>query len=78
LHADGLVASTDPFFYSRREQLVALAARRAVPAIYDRREFAVAGGLISDGPSLAAAYHQLAIYDGKSLNGAKRAELPVQ
>jgi putative ABC transport system substrate-binding protein len=76
--ADGLVVSSDPFFDSQREQLVALAARHGVPAIYEWREFAAAGGLISYGPSLAGLFRQVGTYVGKILNGAKPADLPVQ
>jgi len=78
LQAGGLVVGTDPFFNTRREQFVALAARYAVPAIYEWREFALAGGLISYGSSLAAVYRQIGIYTGKILNSTKPADLPVQ
>jgi putative ABC transport system substrate-binding protein len=77
LHADALVINTDLLFFGRREQLSALAARHSVPAIYYRREFAAAGGLISYGPSFATAYRQAGIYAGKILGGARPADLPV-
>jgi putative ABC transport system substrate-binding protein len=78
LHAGALVVGSDPFFNFRREQLVGLAARYAVPAIYEWREFAQAGGLISYGPSLSGTWRQVGAYVGRVLAGANPADLPIQ
>jgi putative tryptophan/tyrosine transport system substrate-binding protein len=76
--ADAFLVSTDALFVSRRVQLVTLAARHAVPAMYFRREFAEAGGLMSYGSNLADQFRQNGIYAGRILKGEKPAEMPVQ
>jgi putative ABC transport system substrate-binding protein len=77
LQANALVVAPDPIFNLRREQLVGLVARYAVPTIFDLRDFVTAGGLMSYGPSLSEAYRQAGIYTGKILDGAKPDDLPV-
>ncbi len=78
LRAGGLVIAADAFFISRSEQLAKLAFRHVVPAIFQYREFAAAGGLISYGGSRTDAYRQVGVYIGRILQGAKPSELPVQ
>jgi putative ABC transport system substrate-binding protein len=76
-HAAALVVQADPFFNARRDQLVELTSRHALPAIYESRGFPVAGGLISYGTPLTAVYRQMGVYAGRVLKGAKPADLPV-
>ena len=78
LHADALIVSTDPLFTNQRAQIVTLAARHAVPAIYAYRQFAAVGGLMSYGPDLAEIHRLVGVYTGKILAGARPAELPVE
>jgi putative tryptophan/tyrosine transport system substrate-binding protein len=78
LRTGGLVVPADPFFNGQRKQIVSLAARHAVPAIYEWREIALVGGLISYGPSLTGTWRQVGAYVGRVLAGANPADLPIQ
>ena len=75
--AGGLLVTTDPFLGSQRELILTLAARHAVPAMYEFREYTLAGGLISYGTNFTAIFRQVGIYVGRILKGAKPADLPV-
>jgi putative ABC transport system substrate-binding protein len=76
--AGGLVVGGDPLFSTHSDQIVALATRHSVPAIYDRRKFAAAGGLISYGTDYPNGWRQAGVYTGRILKGEKPADLPVQ
>jgi putative tryptophan/tyrosine transport system substrate-binding protein len=74
----GLLVGIDPSFLAHRDQIVALAARHAIPAVYPVRDFAVSGGLMSYGTDFADSYRQAGIYTGRIVRGEKTADLPVQ
>jgi putative tryptophan/tyrosine transport system substrate-binding protein len=76
-HVDALLVGGDPYFDTRRERIVAFAQQQRLPAIYQFREYAVAGGLLSYGVSITDAYRQYGVYTAKILKGAKPADLPV-
>jgi len=74
----GLLVAADPYFDTRRDRIIALSAQHRLPAIYQFREYAVAGGLLSYGVSITDAYRQYGVYAARILKGAKPADLPVQ
>jgi putative ABC transport system substrate-binding protein len=78
LQAGALLIGPDPFLFNKYEQIAELALQQGLPTMYQWREFAIAGGLMSYGPSQAEVYRQVGIYAGRILNGDKPADLPVQ
>ena len=78
MRAEALSVGVDPFFFDRASQIVVLAARHAVPALYFRREFAAVGGLMSYGSNAAEGYRVLGVYAGRILRGEKPGDLPIQ
>jgi putative ABC transport system substrate-binding protein len=77
LQANAVLVAADPFFASRRELIVSLATKYAIPAVYEQRSFTAAGGLMSYGTNLPEGYRQAGIYTGRILKGEKPADLPV-
>jgi putative tryptophan/tyrosine transport system substrate-binding protein len=73
-----LLVTADPFFDTRRDRIVALATQFKLPTMYQFRDYAVAGGLMSYGISISDGYRQVGVYTGQALKGAKPADLPVQ
>src|SRR6516165_897096 len=78
MHADALLVAADPLFFTRAAQLVVLAARHAIPTVYSRREFVVAGGLMSYGSNINESYRLLGVYAARILKGEKPGDLPIQ